>query len=174
MKLPALLLAAASLATPAFAQNHAAHTHGLATLDIAIERDAMMFHLETPQDNLVGFERPPRSAAEREAAAGALATLKAADRWLQVDPQAGCRITDVEVDAPALGEGPAPAADGGHADVDTSVTMRCTDAARAGWVDVGLATAFPRLRRLTVQIAGPQGQSKRMLERGQRRVLLSR
>lgn len=171
--LPATLLAATALAGPAFAQTHAAHTHGQATVDIAVERDTLTLQLESPQDNLVGFERPPRSTAERQAAAQALATLKAADRWLQVDPKAGCRVADVQVDAPALADGAKPG-DGGHADVDATVTLRCSDATQAAWVDVGLAAAFPRLRTLTVQVAGPHGQARRTLERGQRRVPLAK
>ena len=42
-----------------------AHVHGVATLDIAVEARKITVQLESPLDNLLGYERTPRTDAER-------------------------------------------------------------------------------------------------------------
>ena len=62
------LLAAglAATALPAWAAK--AHQHGVARLDVAVEATRVTLYLDTPLDNLLGFERAPRTDAERKAA----------------------------------------------------------------------------------------------------------
>jgi hypothetical protein len=172
-----LALAAAMLAAgTAVAQTHAAHTHGKAALDIAIERTAVSVQFETPLDNLLGFERAPKTPAERQAAEQALTRLRAADQWLRIDPDAGCKLRKVEIDAPALGQGKAHDHGHGdeHAELEAQVDFDCADATRARYIEVGLADTFKRLRTIDVQVAAPQGQLKRTLSGQTRRVQLQR
>ena len=68
------LAAAGALAGP--------HVHGVAAIDIAVEGRALVVLLDMPLDSVVGFERAPRTAAERRAAADALARLRDAGAWL--------------------------------------------------------------------------------------------
>lgn len=169
----AALAAAVMLPTLALAQTHAAHEHGKVAVDIAVEREQLTVAIDTPLDNLLGFERAPRSATEKQAAEAAVAKLRAADGWLRIDPQAGCQLKEVTLESAALGLGGAPA-EGEHADLEGSVTYRCTDATRAAWIDVGLADAFQRVKSLQVQVAGPKGQAKQTLSGKNRRVVLAK
>lgn len=169
----AALAAAVMLPKLALAQTHAAHEHGKVAVDIAVEREQLTVAIDTPLDNLLGFERAPRSATEKQAADAAVARLRAADGWLRIDPQAGCQLRAVTLESGALGLGGAPA-EGEHADLEGSVTYRCTDATRAAWIDVGLADAFKRVKVLQVQVAGPQGQAKQTLSGKNRRVVLAK
>lgn len=59
-----ILLAAA---TSAISGVHEAHTHGQATLTLALEGNTVEIHLASPAANLVGFEHKAESAEQRKA-----------------------------------------------------------------------------------------------------------
>lgn len=171
MKLPALLLAAL-LATPllpaahaADAHGHGAHQHGVAQLDVAVEDDGLTLQLDTPLDNLLGFERAPRSAAERRAADAALQRLRQPQTLFRLPAEAGCQAEPAQIDAGLLD--PAHAAHGkagdGHADLSVLWRWRCSQPKALTPLRVDLFDAFGRLRRLEVQLVGPQGQAHRRL-----------
>lgn len=150
-----------------------AHEHGVARLDIALEGSTLTIALETPLDGLLGFERAPRSEAEKRSAAAAIATLRAADALFTIDPAAGCTSTSVTLSSAPLRLGDAPAAkDDGHGDLDGEFVFRCRSA--PAWLETSLFGAFPRLARLDVQLAAPKGQRKLVLQRPARRIELPR
>lgn len=173
-KTTVLWLALAALPGAGHAAGHA-HEHGAARLDVAIEGQRLTLGLEAPLDNLLGFERAPRSAAEKQAADALVARLKAADGLFKIDPAAGCTLAQVTLASAALGLGDAKAAAGDeHADIDAEIEFSCPDAAKAATIDVGLFEAYPRLQRLDVQVVTGQGQLKRTLKRGASRLTLKR
>ena len=169
----ALLLAALPGLPAAFAAS--AHEHGVAHLDVAVEGQRITLQLESPLDSLLGFERAPRTGAERRRADAAVAKLRAADKLFAIDGAAQCKLTKADLSSAALKLGPAgePDADG-HADIDGSFEFDCADAARAGFIDVGLFQAFPRMQRIEVQTITPKAQLKATLRRPQRRIALVR
>lgn len=142
------------------------HAHGVAQLDISVEANRLTLQLESPLDNLLGFERAPRTDAERQRTDAALAKLRAADTLFKIDPAAQCKLAKVELASAALKLGPAqPAAEkSDHADLDGSFEFDCVDATKAAYIDVGLFE-FAHLKRLDVQLATPKGQAKRTLKR---------
>ncbi len=157
------------------------HVHGVAALDVAIDGSTLVVRVDMPLDGLVGFERAPRNAAEQRAAAQALARMRDAAAWLQPDAAARCRPTAIDVRAPVLETGAAASAppttsgtDDGHADLEAEIRFDCDQPARLTSLRVGLADLFPRVRRIDVQVAGPQGQSKTVLRGAARAVRLTR
>ena len=161
------------LLAPCLAWSHGPHEHGAVRLDIGVDAGTLTLQLESPLDNLLGFERAPRNGAERAAAAAAVATLKAAATLFRIDPAAGCTPAAVSLNSAALGLGaPEPGAQAGHADIDGSFEFRCSNAGRAAFVDVGLFAAFARIQRIDVQVALATGQFKRTLKRPAQRVAL--
>ena len=169
--LPLALLLAAPLAT--LAQGHA-HVHGVAKMDIAVEAKKITVNFETPLDNLVGFERAPRTDSERKRADDAVARLRAGDQMFKFDPAAGCKLARVELTSAALKLGPAgAAAKEGHADLEGVWEFDCTDATLARHVDVGLF-AFNQLKRVQLQLALPKAQFKRELKRPNTRIVLGK
>jgi hypothetical protein len=70
----ACLLAFGATAAEEFTQ-HAAHEHGKATLDVALDGGRLEVRLATPAINVLGFERAPRTDAEKQAVADATALL---------------------------------------------------------------------------------------------------
>ena len=158
------LLACCALA--ADAQTQHAHVHGQLRLDVAVDVGTLTISIESPLDNIVGFEHAPRTDAERKAVQQAVAQLRSADKLFAIDPAAECRLGQVDLDAPALGLGVArPGEPAGHADLDGSFTFECRSAAQARFIDVGLFGAFRNARQIDVQIVTPEGQYQRTLKR---------
>jgi hypothetical protein len=153
-----------------------AHQHGLLRLDIAVEARKLSLQVESPLDNLVGFERAPRNEAERKRVDAALAKLKAGQALFSIDPAAQCILAKVELTSAALKLGaPEPASKSGeHADIDAVFEFDCQDAARAAFIDVGLFAAFVGMQQIDVQVATPTGQRKQTLKRPAQRVALTR
>ena len=170
-----LLLTFVCLATTARAQGHA-HEHGVVKLDIAIEAGKVTVQMESPLDNLLGFERAPRNDAERKRAEATVTQLKAADALFKIDPAAGCSLANVELtSAPLkLGKAEPAAAESEHADLDGDFEFNCKDAAKATYIDLGLFSAFSNMHRIDVQVAALKGQLKRTLRRPATRIVLAR
>lgn len=161
----------AALLAPALVLAGKAHEHGAAKLDIAFEAGKLSIALETPLDNLLGFERAPRTDAERKAADAAVATLKAGDKLFGIDPAALCTLGKVEVESAPLKQGAAAAKADEHGDLDASWEFSCKGGAPA-FVEVGLATAFKRMGRIEVQTVTAKGQAKLTLKAPAKRVTL--
>ncbi len=176
----AVLLAGAGCAAIALAQTHA-HTHGELSLDVAVEGRAITLQLEAPLHDLVGFERAPRSVAERGRVTALVEQLKAADKLFLPDPAGACRLGDVALDSAVLGLGPAAAAAASapkgapaaeHAEVALTVRFDCDRADAARFIDLKLFDAFKGVQTVKAQVAGPRGQAARSLRRGAARLSL--
>lgn len=160
-----LLAGAAALAGP--------HEHGLARLDVALDGNRLTVAMDAPLDGFLGFERAPRTDAERKAAAELLARLKAPAGLFTPDAAAGCHLERAEVKAPVLEPGAKPAK-GEHADLEAEFAYTCSQPQALRTLDVGLFEAYKRLQRIEVQVAGAKAQSKVTLRRPARQVPLAR
>jgi hypothetical protein len=171
---PALLLSANMIAS---AQQHA-HTHGRLALNAAVDAQSITIQMEVPLDNFLGFERAPRTDAERKLAADMVTRLQAADTLFSPDPRAECKLSKVDLESAVLGLGekakPAPAPAQGapakagkapeeHADIDVSIRFTCAKASQARNIDVKLFDAFKGVHTIDAQVASDQGQFKRTL-----------
>lgn len=160
-------------AASAQAAGHA-HVHGVAKLDIAVEATRLGVQLESPLDNLLGFERAPRTDAERKQADALVARFRAAEGLLRIDPAAGCTLANVELASSALKLGHPDPSEEGHADIDAGFEFTCVDAEKAAYVDVADLFGYARLQRLEVQVATPRGQFRRDLQRPASRIALTK
>ena len=144
---------------------------------MAIEGNKLTIAMEAPLDNLLGFERAPRTDAERKAAAEVLARLRSPNQGkalFSADAAAQCTLSKADVQAPALEPGANPAPKDEHADLDASYEFSCAQPAELRSLDVGLFDAYKRIQRIDVQVAGPKSQSKVTLKRPARSVKLVR
>lgn len=154
-----------------------AHEHGALKLDVAVEGNRLTIAMEAPLDNLLGFERAPRTDAERKAAVQVLARLRSTDKSALLftpDAAAQCTLGKTEVQAPVLEPGAKLAAQDGHADLDATYEFSCAQAGELRSLDVGLFDAYQRIQRIDVQVAGAKGQWKVTLRRPARSVKLAR
>lgn len=163
---PLFLLAAALAFFAAPSRAGPPHVHGQAALEIVVEPRSVTLRLEIPQDNLLGHERRPRTAAEQQAAAAVLQQLREGARLFSLPADRGCKLASVEIEASRLQPGAAAAGASGHADVDASYRFDCarTDGLRS--LDVGgLFDAFARLQQLQAQVAATDGQHQARVKR---------
>lgn len=165
LAIAAALFAAAPFLSAQAQQQHA-HVHGQLRLDVAVDGPTVVIDMESPLDNIVGFERAPKTDAEKKIVEDAVAQLRAADKLFIVDPAANCKLGPVDLRSGALGLGnPDPNEPVGHADLDATFSFNCTNAAAAKFIDLNLFGAFKGLRQIDSQIATAQGQFKRQLKR---------
>ena len=168
------------------------HEHGVVRLDVSIEGPALTVAMTAALDNWLGFERAPRTDAERKAAAEVLARLRNPQQGTPLfvpDAAAQCQLVKAEVSAPVLEPGAKPAAKSGaapasppaahkggaeHADLETSYTFQCAQPTQLRTLELGLFDAYKRIQRIHVQVAGPKGQSKVTLRRPARSITLVR
>lgn len=140
-------------------RQHDAHVHGVAELNVVVEADALLVELNTPAANIVGFEHPPRTEAERTAIAEARETLADGAALFAPSPAAECEQTShvvtLDLGAPDdhdHGDGEV------HADAHGEWTFTCVEPAALEALDVRLFDLFPGKEKLRVQLVTPGGQ----------------
>jgi len=174
-----LALALAGAANFAAAQ---AHVHGQAELEVAVTGGTLVLSLHSPLDSLLGFERAPRTAAQKAAVDNLLQQLRKPEALFVPSAAAQCVLASSVVDAPVLGvvrqaagasESKAPAAAAkaasghggkdGHAELKAEFTFKCGQADQLRGLEAKLFDQFKRLRRLDAKVVGPRGQSSARL-----------
>lgn len=155
-----------------------AHEHGVMKLDVVLQGSTLQLELETPLDNLLGFERAPRTETERRAAAEVLRQIRNPGALIQPDAAGQCSLQSVEVTAPELEPGakPAqkPAAGDGHAELRAEFRYACAQPKALQGLKLGLFEAFRRTQRIEVQMAAEQAQGRVVLRRPQGALSLPR
>ncbi|HEU4460438.1 MAG TPA: DUF2796 domain-containing protein [Methylibium sp.] len=143
------------------------HEHGVARLAAALEGEALTLTFTLPLDSLLGFERAPRNAAEKQAADRAIDVLRRETEIVRPDAAAQCERSDVTLVSPVLGLGaaPEPATADAHADLDATYSFRCLQPARLAQIELPLMAAFPRIGRIEAQIVGEKGQRRQSAKR---------
>jgi hypothetical protein len=141
--------------TATIAEAAPAHVHGEARMEVSVDREQLVVALAIPLDSLLGFEHLPRNVAERQAVQAMTAKLNQADRLFVPSIAAQCVSAGIELDSPVLGGKSAP---GGHNDLDARYIWRCAKPEALRDIATGLFADFPKLRRIVVEFAGPQGQ----------------
>jgi len=178
MNRPLLRLAAALCCLPLALAAAEPHVHGQARLDVAVEGDTLTLIMKTPADSLVGFEHEPRSAQERDAAAQARKQLEQPEALFLPSRAAACEPVKTALESPLFGAQAAPHAHAAHPDedahahidVDGTFVFRCAHPEALRDLEVDLFGAFPRLQRLDVQLASPEGQKALRLTPEARRL----
>jgi Protein of unknown function (DUF2796) len=189
------LLTSALCASAAAAESP--HVHGVVNMEIGIDAKRLVIEMEAPLDSLLGYERAPRTQAERVAAQKMLETLRNASAVVMPNPEAGCTPVSNEVKAPIL-QGSDPSApfetpaqlagkakpskpdnhkhakENDHAELISSYVFACTQPAQLNSIKFGLFGAFPKMRRVDVQVSGPKGQFKVVLKAPSQQIQLNR
>ncbi|EGI75843.1 ABC-type metal ion transport system, periplasmic component/surface adhesin [Hylemonella gracilis ATCC 19624] len=166
------------------------------SLDVAVDAQTLTLAIESPLDGFLGFERAPRTDAERKRVSDMVARLNAAQQLFVPDPAAECTLSSVTMSSAVLGlgepkkeedhpqghghddtkraDGKKGHADDDHADIDVDIVFNCAKASQARFIDVKLFDAFKRIRAIDAQVATPQGQFKRNLRPDAARLNLVR
>lgn len=151
----------------------AAHVHGTAELQIMLEETGATAALRIAGMSAVGFERVPRSDAER----GRLDRFRSAVAsagWLAFPASAGCQLSGSNVSAPGFEETPSDEeTEGEHAEIRATLRYRCTNGDRTSELSVNLFEPAHELQTVRVEWITPLSQGGAVVERGQRRVSLA-
>ena len=141
-------------------------------MNVTVEGAQVSIELVMPLDSVVGFERAPRTDAERKNAAAALDRLRDGESLFRLDAAAQCRQASADIDAPVLTQ-PAAPAKGDHADLEARYVFRCAQPAALASLDVALFDAFARVERVQVQAVLAKGQRKAVLRKTNRVLKLA-
>ncbi len=192
----ACLVALSALAASAHSSDNNAHVHGAASLHLVQDGNQVLIELSSPLDNVLGFEHAPRSAAQKQTVQKMTELFDRPASLFTLTAAAQCSAKPARLTSPVLPSGQAD----GHRDKhdhatrndvkdtkpDTRVETK-SDATEHGQLHaeinftclkpdllkgltVNLFSAFPDIRRLSVQIAGPRGQSGATLTAAQRQL----
>lgn len=83
-------------------EQHAPHEHGAATLSIAIDANQLEIDLESPADNIFGFEYAPSSDEDKQKVKDAVKQLKAAKTLFTMPESVQCHLDQVDISSPML------------------------------------------------------------------------
>lgn len=135
-----------------------AHVHGVARLQVAIDGEHLTLEFTSPLDNLVGFERAPRTDKERSALKNMMARLQQPEALFIPSPEARCARTAVQIDMPFNAKPAAKAGESEHAALTAEVVFKCERAQNLRGLSVAIFDAFPGLKRIEAQVAGAKKQ----------------
>lgn len=141
--------------------------HGSATVDIAIEGARLALEFSTPLDNLVGFERAPRTEKEQALVRQMMERLRKPEELFVPSASARCTRTAAHIDAPVL-DAPYKAQKGEHAALTAKIEFRCEQPQSLRNLRVMAFDAFPGLKRIDAQVAGGNKQRAATLTSGNR------
>ncbi|WP_429161110.1 DUF2796 domain-containing protein [Aeromonas media] len=181
MKAITLLLAAAAFGAQAHHdehESHGAHEHGHGHLNLVVDGNQLMIELQAPAADLVGFEHAAKSDEEKAQYAKAVARLQQPDALFRLDPAAGCKLTQQELqaakedhdhehdhdhdhdhDKAASDEHEHHHDEAGHADLGAMYTYTCATPAKLTGLEATLFSLYPSLEKLSVQGILPTGQT---------------
>lgn len=134
-------------------EDHHAHEHGVATLNVAVEGQRLSIEFDSPAVNVVGFEHAPRSEAERAAAKQAEGLLRDADKAFELTGAAQCHAIESKLSAPEWHEGH------DHADYEASYEFTCLEPAALTQLIVRFLGDLVPGTKLRVQLITPSRQT---------------
>jgi hypothetical protein len=153
-------------AAPAGADEHlehdslAAHEHGAAQLNVALDGSSLELALESPSMNIIGFEHAASSASDQAAAKHAQQQLQDPLALFGLAPSAQCRASKIDVASPLFAAQATASADASaHSDVDANYGLTCSQPEQLQAIDLTeLFKRFPSTQKIQVQLIGPNGQ----------------
>jgi hypothetical protein len=143
--------------------------HGVATLQVAVDGNTLALNLESPLDNLLGFEHVPRTEKEKAAVRDMVERLNQAERLFVPTPAAHCKPVSVKLESLVLQPSKTTQGDS-HADLDGEFVFRCERPETLRDIEVTMFDGFSTLRQIDVQVATSRGQAASRLSRKQRRI----
>jgi hypothetical protein len=162
------LLATLLCTAPALHAQAKAHTHGAAELDIVIEGRTGTLAFRAPAEDIIGFERAPRTPAETWQRDLALLRVRTRMREMVLfDPSLGCTLAATEVHAGGDDHGhdhDADAKSGGHAEVHGEFALSCERSPAGKDIRFAFRTVFPAIRSVQVQLLSDDRQDGRRIE----------
>ena len=138
------------------ATNPAAHEHGSATLNIAVDGDSLFLEFESPAVNIVGFEHAAKNDQQTTAIKQSIDKLQNINAVLLLPDAADCEL--ISANADWVSEQGIDSTTDGHTEFRAEYHLHCNNIARLGYIDVTLLSVFPAIEDLDVQAILPNRQ----------------
>ncbi len=159
-----------------------AHEHGVGRLNAALDGQTLELELQSPAMNLVGFEHPATSDADKAKVAAVRALLDKPLELFNLPKAAGCVVANQELQSPLFGDpapedadddddddhaseaaGTAPAAGAehhhDHSEIHAHYQFTCATPAALKTLDLGqVFKTFPTTHKIQVQLISGSGQ----------------
>jgi hypothetical protein len=142
----------------------AQHVHGQASLIVGMEGAGGTAEFRGAGDDLYGFERAPRTAAERAKQEAALQRLRTQGaQLLRFDATLGCTVTPQEVRVVEERSG--------HGEVRAQYRIACKRPVAGKPLRFGFSAAFPGIDRVAVQLVSDTAQVGATISRDRGQVI---
>ena len=135
-----------------------AHEHGHATLQLAIEGEAVEMKIELPGENVVGFEHAAETDEQRAKVEEAKTALADPLALFSLAGASGCTVSSAEVEVHQEGD---------HNAFEAEYELSCTDVSAVTGLETTLFELFPSLEEIDVEYVTPNGQGAGELEAGE-------
>jgi len=127
-----------------------AHEHGNGRANIAVEGNKLLFELEMPAADVVGFEHDASTAAQKTAVADAKKLLGQPTAIIALPAAANCRVRKSSSEFEKHG--------GEHAEFHAAYELECGNIAALATMEFKHFKAFPRAKKLDVVVIGSRAQ----------------
>ena len=150
------------------------HEHGVGRLNAVLDGQALELELDSPAMNLVGFEHPATSAADKAKVAAVRKQLENPLALFNLPKAAGCVASSQELNSPLFGDKPEAdhdddddhdhdAKDGehhhDHSEIHAHYQFTCATPTALSNLDLTqVFKTFPATQKIQVQLIGPSGQ----------------
>lgn len=171
-------LSAAQAQKPEPTRELGAHEHGRGQFSLAIEKGKLSIDLEAAAADIVGFERAPKSKAEKDAVEAARKQLAQPLSLFGIPEAAGCKVTEAAVELEKVDEhdhgkdGHKHDPAGGHAEFHGHYTLECAKPAALTSLSFAYFQVFPRAGTLEVVAVSEKTQIKAEATRASPKVAL--
>ena len=144
----------------------AAHVHGIATLDIALEDQVLELQLHSPAMKIVAFEYQPRTAADKKKVRAAERLRTNQHTLFSLTPAAGCSLTSITLDNDLTEQHehehePKDTAKDQHVhnDITVQYVLKCATPHQLNTIDLAqFFSAFTATEKINVQLITEQAQ----------------
>jgi hypothetical protein len=162
-------------------EKHHAHEHGKVELDIAIDDKKVSIELESPAESIYGFEHEAKTDVQKKTRDDAVAKLNSdASKFFVFDSKLNCQIVTKSVE-PFVVEEQDHSSKGGkkhhhsggeHSEVHAEFEATCGASPVGTELSVDLGSAFPKMKKVKVQVVGDKSQRGSVLAKGKGKVRL--
>ncbi len=147
-------------------REHKAHSHGIAKLNISIEKDVIEADLDIPGMDLVGFEGKAKTKEHKDRLKKVTELLTKDYNLFLIDEAAGCKVIKRKLDSDSNDHG------AGHSEYEYEIEYKCKDIAKAKELDVNIFRDIESLNEVTVQLVTEKIQKEVKLNRTSSKVEL--
>ena len=141
----------------AFAQDkhtHAAHSHGVGSLELSVQGGKVSGSFEIPMESLLGFEHLPRTPVQKKAMADLQTAVGQASYFISLPAAADCQPISLQVNADMF-----KGKKSEHSDLDAELEFSCSQPNALKQLEIPLFKKHPRLSSLKVDMVSPKGQA---------------